>query len=140
LLRQGQLESAQFLVAGLQKILGGDPGWLGALFNAMQDPEYRDDAVTAVLQAEANGKISDLHLFGAWVYLVEPERAIEAALRLVDDRASFNTEFLFARETAALRQHPRFAELIRAIGLDTYWEYFGWPEQCQRAGDSIVCQ
>jgi hypothetical protein len=106
---------------------------------AMQDPSRKPQAVAAVEQAVADGDISDLHLFGAWVYLDETERAIDTALRLTENRIRFIPEFLFAVETAELRRHPRFAEVIRAIGLDRYWDYFGWPEMCRRVSDEIAC-
>jgi hypothetical protein len=59
---------------------------------------------------------------------------------LVNDRPSFNVEFIFAREARSLRAHPRFGELIRAIGLNRYWDQFGWPDACNKEGESIVCR
>jgi TolB-like protein/DNA-binding winged helix-turn-helix (wHTH) protein len=140
LLRQGKLEIARLLLTGAQKLQGLDSAWVNALFMAMQDASHRPAAVDAVERAVANGDISDLHLFGVWVYLGETERAIDTALRLTEDRIRFIPEFLFAAETAAVRQHPRFDEVVRAIGLDRYWEYFGWPEMCRSDGSDIVCE
>ncbi len=139
LLRQDQLEIARLLMAGQQKLVGLDAAWVDALFMAMQDPSHKPAAVDAVERAVASGDISDLHLFGVWVYLDETERAIDTALRLTQNRIRFIPEFLFAIETAELRRHPRFAEVVRAIGLDRYWDYFGWPDLCRRDGDAIVC-
>lgn len=139
LLRQKELEIARLLMAGQQKLQGLDAGWVDALFMAMQDPSQKPAAVAAVEQAVASGDISDLHLFGVWVYLDETERAIDTALRLTQNRIRFIPEFLFAVETAELRRHSRFAEIVRAIGLDRYWDYFGWPAMCRREGDNIVC-
>ena len=139
LLRQDKLEIARLLMTGQQKLHGLDAAWVDALFKAMQDPANRAAAVSAVEQAVAKGAISDLHLFGVWIYLGEIERAIDTALRLTEDRIRFIPEFLFAAETASLRQHPRFAEVVRAIRLDRYWDYFGWPDPCRREGDDIVC-
>jgi TolB-like protein/tetratricopeptide (TPR) repeat protein len=140
LLRQEKLEIARLLMAGQQKLQGLDADWVDALFVAMQDPSHKPAAVEAVEQAVASGDISDLHLFGVWIYLDETERAIDTALRLTEYRILFIPEFLFAVETAGLRRHPRFAEVVRAIGLDRYWDYFGWPELCRRAeDDAIVC-
>ena len=140
LLRQDKLEIARLLMAGQQKLQGMDADWVDALFMAMQDSSHQPAAVEAVEQAVASGNISDLHLFGVWIYLDETERAIDTALRLTEYRILFIPEFLFAVETAGLRRHPRFAEVVRAIGLDRYWDYFGWPELCRRAEDgAIVC-
>jgi TolB-like protein/DNA-binding winged helix-turn-helix (wHTH) protein/tetratricopeptide (TPR) repeat protein len=139
LLRQQEYDVARWLLIAQQKISGFDTEWVEALFMAIQEPEYLGEAVQAVLRAEESGDISALHLFGVWVYLDEVERAIDAALALIRDRVSFNTEFLFAKESSALRQHPRFGEVIRGIKLDHYWDYFGWPAMCQSQGTNIVC-
>lgn len=139
LLRRGEYDIARLLMVGLQKVMGYDPEWIDYLFRALQDPEERPAAVEAVLRAEQSNDISKLHLFGAWVYLGETERAIDAALQLIQDGTNVNTEFLFAAETAQMRRHPRFVEVVRALKLDTYWEYFGFPEMCQPEGESIVC-
>ncbi|MDJ0906715.1 MAG: winged helix-turn-helix domain-containing protein [Woeseiaceae bacterium] len=139
LLRRDELEIARLLMAGQQKLAGLDAAWVDALFMAMQDPSHKPAAVDAVERAVASGDISDLHLFGVWVYLEETERAIDTALRLTENRIRFIPEFLFAVETAELRRHPRFAEVVRAVGLDRYWDYFGWPDLCRREGDTIAC-
>jgi hypothetical protein len=139
LLRQQEYDVARWLLIAQQKISGFDTEWVEALFMAIQKPEYLGEAVQAVLRAEESGDISALHFFAVWVYLDEVERAIDAAPALIRDRVSFNTEFLFTEESSALRQHPRFGEIIRGIKLDHYWDYFGWPAMCQSQGTNIVC-
>jgi TolB-like protein/Tfp pilus assembly protein PilF len=139
LMRQGEYALALQLLSLQQMMMGYDDAWVEALFVAMQDSQYRADAVEVVLRAEQNGDITPLHLFGVWVYLEEEDRAVDAALALIRDRVSFNSEFLFAAESAALRQHPRFGEIIRGIRLDAYWDYFGWPPMCEPQGADIVC-
>jgi TolB-like protein/Tfp pilus assembly protein PilF len=44
------------------------------------------------------------------------------------------------RSTAALRRDPRFAELVRAVGLVEFWRDAGWPDACEPQGDGVVCQ
>jgi tetratricopeptide (TPR) repeat protein len=41
---------------------------------------------------------------------------------------------------AAFRQDPRFAELVTEHGLVDYWREHGWPDACQPAGDSVICE
>jgi len=40
---------------------------------------------------------------------------------------------------SALRQHVRFGEFIRAVGLDVFWNEVGWPPQCRSEGEQIYC-
>jgi hypothetical protein len=93
-----------------------------------------------VTRAVESSGISLKHQFGAWAYLGEADRAMAAAFELIKDPTEFNVEFLFARETAVLRQHPRFGDLIVALGLDRYWDRYGWPTQCARRGHAIECR
>jgi hypothetical protein len=74
------------------------------------------------------------------VYLGDADGALDVAFELLNEPLDFEVEFLFARENAIVRRHPRFGELVRAIGLDDYWDDYGWPEFCNRDGDSITCR
>jgi hypothetical protein len=39
-----------------------------------------------------------------------------------------------------VRAEPGFKDLIRAVGLDSYWRESGWPEQCRAVGnDDFEC-
>ena len=43
-------------------------------------------------------------------------------------------------DMATFRQDPRFAGLVTELGLLDYWRENGWPDACQPAGDSFVCE
>jgi TolB-like protein/DNA-binding winged helix-turn-helix (wHTH) protein/Tfp pilus assembly protein PilF len=139
LLRLAEYDEARLLMTGLQKMMGHSTDWIEPVLQAIQDPENRPAAVEAVIRAERENDISKQYLYGVWVYLNETDRALDIAHELIKDRPSFNTELLFAEETSALRQNPRFGDLIREIGLHRYWENFGWPEMCSPVGEQIVC-
>ena len=139
LTRLGKYDEVRSLMIGLQKMLGHATDWVDPVLTAIQTPEARPAAIEAVVRAERNNNISKQHLYGAWIYLGETDRALDVALQLIHDRPGFNAEFLFAAETQELRTNPRFAELIRAIELHRYWENFGWPEACRADGEQIVC-
>lgn len=140
LIRRQDYAYAHQLLLLHQAMMGRSADWVDALFAAMQEPELRGDAAAAVLAAEQSGDISPLHLFAVWVYLGEAERAVDAALALSRRRIDFNSEFLFSAEASVLRRHPRFGEVIRSTGLDTYWDYFGWPAACEPRGVEIMCR
>jgi TolB-like protein/DNA-binding winged helix-turn-helix (wHTH) protein/tetratricopeptide (TPR) repeat protein len=139
LLREGDHAKAREILVALQKLFGRSEDWIDPFLAALRAPAGRPAAVTAVARAAERHAISPQHLFGAWVYLGEADRAMEVALQMVGEPAEFNVEFLFARETALLRRHARFGELVRAIGLDKYWDRYGWPPMCARKGNAIAC-
>ncbi|HEX7237134.1 MAG TPA: winged helix-turn-helix domain-containing protein [Gammaproteobacteria bacterium] len=138
-LRQRDYAAVRPLLIGVQTMFARPTSWVDPLLDALAQPERRPQAVEALARAAQARDIPPKYLFGSWLYLGEPERAIDAGLRLVNDRPSFNVEFVFAREARALRVHPRFGELVRAIGLNRYWDRFGWPETCHHSGDTISC-
>ena len=65
---------------------------------------------------------------------------MRVAYQLLAEHGEFDVEFMFAREAMTLRQHPRFGELVGSLGLDRYWDRFGWPPMCRRDGKDIECQ
>jgi len=137
--RQRNYAAVRPLLIGVQTMFGKATAWVDPLLAALASPEHRPQAIEALARAEQARDVPPKYLFGSWLYLGETERAVDAGLRLVNDRPSFNVEFLFSREARALRQHPRFGELVRAIGLNSYWDRFGWPEMCRESGDTISC-
>jgi TolB-like protein/DNA-binding winged helix-turn-helix (wHTH) protein/Tfp pilus assembly protein PilF len=139
-LRAGDYAAVRPMLIGVQTMFAQPTAWVDALLEAFVSPQQRAQAVTALAGAERSRDIARKYLFGAWVYLGETERALETALQLTHDRPSLSVEFLFSREAEALRRHPRFAELVRTIGLNRYWDQFGWPEMCRRNGEEIVCR
>jgi tetratricopeptide (TPR) repeat protein len=139
MLRNGEYEKPRQVLAGVQRMLGLGSYWLDAFFAALEDPKLVPSAVTAVEKAAENGDVPRRYLYPIWTYLQQDDRALDAAFDLVQDPPKFNTEFLFSRESAVLRANPRFEQLVQIIGLRRYWEEFEWPDTCQPAGESVVC-
>lgn len=140
LLRLGEYDKVGAILAHVQTRFGGSTAWIGPLLAALVDPNARPAAHAALDIAAREQSITPQLLYGAWLYLDEVDAAMTVALeQLLRKPALFDVEFLFARETAALRRHPRYGELVAAIGLDQYWDRYGWPETCARRSGTIVC-
>jgi len=138
-LRLADYEAVRPMLIGVQTMFAQPSAWVDHFIEALASPQQLPSAVRALASVEKSRDIARKYLFGAWLYLGETDRALATALQLVHDRPSFNVEFLFTREAKALRGHPRFGELVRAIGLDRYWDQFGWPEMCRKNGEQIDC-
>ena len=72
---------------------------------------------------------------------------IDDAYRLVNLRLGRDSRdpdgawmFLWQPDMAAFRQDPRFIELVTELGLLDYWRENGWPDACQPASDSLICE
>ncbi len=111
-LRLGDYRAVRPMLMGVQTMFARPTAWVDPLLAALASPDRRAEAVAAVASAELARDIPRKYLFGAWMYLDERDRALAAALKLVNDRPSFNVEFIFSREARSLRSHPQFGELI----------------------------
>jgi hypothetical protein len=43
-------------------------------------------------------------------------------------------------EAAAMRRDPRFAAIMRDIGLVEFWREFGWPDKCKPVENGLKCE
>lgn len=72
-----------------------------------------------------------------------------AMLRSVDDVFALTTDVndftgnsmfqLWRTDMAHVRRDPRFVALVKAAGLETYWDEYGWPPACQKTDGQITC-
>lgn len=139
LLRRGEYDEARDLLIDLQRLFARASDWIDPFIAALRDPALRPVARAALARAAREHGISPQYLFGAQVYLNDADAAMEVAFELVHETAEFDVEFLFARETEILRCHPRFDDLIAAIGLDRYWDEYGWPGFYASPGEVSGC-
>jgi hypothetical protein len=130
------------MLIGGQMVIPQSTEWADPLLAALEAPDDKvavAAAIDALARAERAHDIYRKYLFAAWIYLGEDARAVATGLQLVKDRPSFKAEFLFSREARKLRANPRFGELVREVGLNRYWDQYGWPTYCTKDGERIVC-
>lgn len=121
-IRLQEWEEVRKTLENIARLQRNEAPWIDALIAALQDDAHIDAAVGPVQAAIDARQLRGQYAYGAWVFLKQPERAIDAALRLIDSNpADMDVEFLFTAETKFLRQHERFREIIDALGLDEYW-------------------
>jgi hypothetical protein len=42
-------------------------------------------------------------------------------------------------DAAAVRRDSAFGDFIRKMGIEAYWDRFGWPNACRREASKIAC-
>lgn len=127
LIRIGDIdESRIYTRQGLEKYQT-DSGWVDSVFDGIEDPAQRAEAVTEVAGLEASGMLSDFILITLWALLDEPDRAMATALSMSGIGQDFETgyEVLFSDELAMLHDHRLFGELLDRAGLQDYWDELG---------------
>ena len=138
LLRSGQIDEAVRLYEKILGKLGFDTAWVRPVAEATRDPARASEAVKAVTLARTRQSIPDAMLFYAAVLLKQPDLAFDTVERLIENK-SLTVEFLFAPEAAELRRDPRFPALLTAVGLDDYWDKYGWPAFCKPQLSTVMC-
>lgn len=139
LLRRQRFDEARELALALQRMFARPGEWLDPFLDYLRGRGPREAAVESLARAERERDVSRRYAFGGWLILGEDDRALQAGLELVRDPAEFEVELVFSREARGLRRHPRFGELVRALGLESYWDAVGWPSNCRRIGQAITC-
>jgi len=139
LIRERRFESLQQTLSDVQRRRGQAGDWVPTVVSAIRDPASGPAAGAALERAAAAGQLDrSLHL-GALVLANQNERA----LRLLQSHQSLRSrelEFLFSREAIGLRRLADFDEVVTRFGLDTYWDFAGWPAQCARIEGAIRCR
>jgi DNA-binding winged helix-turn-helix (wHTH) protein/TolB-like protein len=132
------LEAAEDLRSLLRSLHRSD-AWVDPTFNAYRHAEKRPAVLGLLDRALAAGDISPRIYFHVMVLLESPARALRGFAAL-PDRGGNDLEFLFSPDAAAVRRDPAFGEFVRAMGIEAYWDRFGWPRACRRDGSQIACR
>jgi len=122
----------------LLRSLHRSDAWVGSTIDAYRHPQKRAAAITQLDLVLAADGITTRIYYGAMVLLESPARALHA-FEALPDRGGNDLEFLFSVDAAAVRRDPAFGEFIRKLGIEAYWDRFGWPGACRREGSQISC-
>jgi DNA-binding winged helix-turn-helix (wHTH) protein/TolB-like protein len=122
----------------LQRAVNRPGSWIDPTLEAYRHPEKRPAAIELLERARKTGSISARIYFGAMVLLESPQRAMDA-FGALGQREANDLEFLFSADAAAVRRDPAFGDFVRRLGLESYWDRFGWPSACRRDGARIEC-
>ncbi len=123
----------------LQHTLHRPDAWVPVALEAYRHPEKRAAAIRMLDETRAAGGFTPRVYFGIMVLLESPERALSGFAAL-PNRGGNDLEFLFSDFAAAVRRDPAFGEFVKKMGLDAYWDRFGWPPTCRREGSAISCR
>jgi TolB-like protein len=134
-IRKGNIDAALRLVNEQSELLSEDDV---VFFQMLADATTDPDRIDVFLEWTTNHPES-LPFYVA-IDNIEFGRVEEGVKILLENPGNGNDWMNFwTPEVKALRAHPRFGEILEAGGLISYWDEFGWPPQCSRNGERIVC-
>jgi DNA-binding winged helix-turn-helix (wHTH) protein/TolB-like protein len=122
----------------LEGALHRSDDWVDPTIDAYRHPEKRPAAIQLLDRTLASAGISTRIYFGLMVLLESPARALRAFAALPSSDINY-LELLFSVDAAAVRRDPAFGEFTRKMGLEGYWDRFGWAAACQRETSKIAC-
>jgi DNA-binding winged helix-turn-helix (wHTH) protein/TolB-like protein len=127
------------LLRKLQHAVNRSEEWVDPVLSAYRHAEQRPSAIELLDRARDSAAISARLYFGAMVLLESSQRAMRA-FAILSSREANDIEFLFSVDAAAVRRDPAFGDFVRKMGLEAYWDRFGWAGACRRDASQIVCQ
>jgi DNA-binding winged helix-turn-helix (wHTH) protein/TolB-like protein/tetratricopeptide (TPR) repeat protein len=137
-LHQHADEAAADALRSLQHAVNRSDAWIVPTLDAYRHPEKRPAAIEMLDRARDAGALSARLYFGAMVLLGSSARALRA-VSVRNYRDANDLEFLFSVDAVGIRGDPVFGEFVRAMGLEAYWDRFGWPGACRREGGRVAC-
>jgi TolB-like protein/Tfp pilus assembly protein PilF len=140
LLKLHQHEDAEAMdsLHTLQKSLRRPDDWVRPFIDAYRHPQQRPAAIALIENSRAAGGLSPRIFYGVMVLLESPVRALKA-FEALPTRGGNDLEFLFSSDAAAVRRDPAFGDFVRKMGIEAYWDRFGWSTACHREVSRIVC-
>jgi TolB-like protein len=110
--------------------------WVPQLY----DPSLRPNAVEGFRARFDRGDIRAERYWQSLMFLYQTDDAMDMAFELFDQDLFMPalTWFDFPGEKE-FRNHPRYMELIKYIGLASYWDEVGWPPFCELRGKEYFC-
>lgn len=136
LFREGRSAEAHELTRDAARMTGGGEDWIDPVFAALDDEQYRGEALAAVDAAVRRDGISRQIEFIVRVLLGDLDGALGIARLLQSEGEVFEMDLLFIPEVAPLREHEGFGDLLDALGITGYWRVRG----CSWTGRSAVCE
>ena len=131
LLRQQRFTELKAIMATIHQGLPSPPLWLIEGPDTIFNPENRDAALEAAMQAKQDGSFAMPPIeFGLWIVLGGIDQAYETFNDLKNIAPQYlPMEFVFGAEGTEFREDSRFEQLAEDIGLQEYWDTFGGPDE-----------
>lgn len=134
-------------VKALGALLSGDPAsaqrtlrdsastsaaaaWIDPLLQAATNRRKTSEALQAITRAASDEIIDPVTEVVCGAALRQSDFVFNRMLRLHKQNESVPLRILWLPQTAFLRQHPRFEEIVSAEGLLPFWQDHGLPDIC----------
>ncbi len=114
--------------------------WFAAIEGAIDRPGERPEALRVITRAASEAALDPATEIVYGAALRQPDFVFNRLLRLEAQGEEAPARILWVKDAAFLREHPRFAGVTQALGLDAYWKEREKPDLCGEQPEFAVCR
>ena len=111
---------------------------LAPAFEAYGDEAKLPQAIAAIERGQASDSFFRNYFFYLDLHLAD--RFYDSVPRAIEEYDHYIFRDIWPPRLASIRQDPRFVKLVTDAGRLDYWRANGWPDKCEPAGDTFVCE
>lgn len=134
-IREERLNEASILISTAVAAAGGGVEWVAPAFAAIADDSKREVAFAAIDAAAQEDDLDSRLEIAARTMLGDVEGAMRVAQLLARPDEPLEFDILFLPELSPFRQHPGFLDLMRDLGVKSYWD----ENDCVWMNDRVNC-
>ena len=114
--------------------------WAEPLLQATTDRARIPDALQSITRAASDGRIDAATEIICGAALRRAEFVFNRMARLQREREPVPLRVLWMPETAFLRRHARFEQVVSTAGLPAFWQEYGTPDVCGAEPKAYGCK
>ena len=114
--------------------------WAEPLLQAATDRARIPDALQSITRAASDGRIDAATEILCGAALRRAEFVFNRMARLQREREPVPLRLLWMPQTAFLRRHARFEQIVGAAGLPAFWQEYGVPDVCGADPKTYGCK
>jgi hypothetical protein len=114
--------------------------WAEPLLQAATDRARVPDALQSITSAASEGRIDPATEILCGAALRRAEFVFNRMARLQREREPVPLRMLWMPQTAFLRHHARFEQIVGTSGLPSFWQEYGTPDTCAADPKTYGCK
>jgi tetratricopeptide (TPR) repeat protein len=114
--------------------------WAEPLLQAATDRARTPDALQSITRAASDGRIDAATEILCGTALRRAEFVFNRMARLQRDHDPVPLRMLWMPQTAFLRRHARFEQVVGTAGLPAFWQEYGPPDTCKADPKTYGCK
>jgi hypothetical protein len=114
--------------------------WAEPLLQAASERARIPDALQSITRAASDGRIDAATEILCGAALRRAEFVFNRMARLQREREPVPLRMLWMPQTAFLRRHARFEQVVSTAGLPAFWQEYGVPDACTADPKTYGCK